>query len=149
MDTPALFTLGATALALVLIPGMQSSQAFTAEPAAPNLAQQIQAGDALFQRHCALCHQANGQGLPMAFPPLAGSDYLLADKDRNITVVLHGLSGKVTVNGKDFNSSMPALSQLHDTEIANILTFAAKAWGNAGEAVSASDVARMRAAKRP
>ena len=46
------------------------------------------------------CHQAEGQGIPSAFPPLAKSDYLNADTDRAIDTVLHGMTGKVTVNGE-------------------------------------------------
>ena len=60
------------------------------------------------QTNCAACHQLNGEGIPQAFPPLAKSDYLNADEKRAIEVVTGGLSGKVTVNGKEFNSVMPA-----------------------------------------
>jgi mono/diheme cytochrome c family protein len=79
------------------------------------------------------------------FPPLAKSDYLMADKQRSIEVVLKGLSGPVTVNGKPFNSVMPPMSQLRDDEIAHILTYVRNAWGNQGDQVTAAEVKTTRA----
>ncbi|MFA5940184.1 MAG: copper-containing nitrite reductase [Sinimarinibacterium sp.] len=107
--------------------------------------QQIKAGGSLYNGTCSVCHQANGEGLPDVFPPLAKSDFLMADKTRAITVVLNGLSGKVTVNGKDFTSVMPPMSQLNDDEVANILSYVTNSWGNQGPAVSPEEVAKVRA----
>ncbi|MGH8286585.1 MAG: copper-containing nitrite reductase, partial [Steroidobacteraceae bacterium] len=76
--------------------------------------QQVAAGAALFNGTCSVCHQDTGAGLPDVFPPLARSDYLLADRKRAIALVLNGLSGPVTVNGKTYNSVMPPMSQLND-----------------------------------
>jgi nitrite reductase (NO-forming) len=109
-------------------------------------ADQIAAGAQLFQGTCSPCHQPTGQGVPNAFPPLAGSDFLMADKSRAIGIVLNGKTGPVTVNGKDFNSVMPPLSQLPDDDIANILTFVRNSWGNSGDAVSDDEVTAMRKA---
>jgi len=111
--------------------------------------QQIKAGAALFNGTCSVCHQANGEGLPNVFPPLAKSDFL-ADKKRTIGVVLNGLSGAVTVNGKAYNSVMPPMSQLNDDEVANILTYVYNSWGNKSATVSAGEVKAVRATtKRP
>ena len=66
------------------------------------------------------------------FPPLAKSDYLAKGPKLAIGVVLHGLSGKVTVNGQDYNSVMPPMNQLNDDEVANILTYVYNSWGNPG-----------------
>lgn len=112
--------------------------------------QQMKAGEVLFKGTCSACHQESGAGLPGVFPPLAKSDYLLADRKRAIAVVLNGLTGPVTVNGTDYNSVMPPMSQLNDDEIANILTFALNSWGNSDGVVSRSEVAQVRATtKRP
>ncbi|HZR38196.1 MAG TPA: copper-containing nitrite reductase [Nevskia sp.] len=112
--------------------------------------QQIKAGEARFTGTCSVCHQANGRGLPNVFPPLAGSDFLMADKQRSIGIVLNGLSGKVSVNGAAFDSVMPPMSQLNDDELANILTYVRNTWGNSGEAVSAAEVKAVRdSTKRP
>lgn len=105
----------------------------------------IARGEALFGQSCAACHQANGEGIPGAFPPLAKSDYLLADRDRAIGVVLRGLVGPVTVNGVTYESAMPPMP-LDDNDAAAVLTYVLQAWGNQGSAVSPADVARVRAA---
>ena len=69
-------------------------------------AERIAAGKAVYAQTCFACHQANGQGVPNAFPPLAGSDYLNANVDRAIGIVLNGNKGKITVNGKEYNGIM-------------------------------------------
>ncbi|MGH8481199.1 MAG: c-type cytochrome, partial [Nevskiaceae bacterium] len=67
-----------------------------------------------------------------------------------IGVVLNGLTGKVTVNGKDYNSVMPPMSQLSNDEVASILTYVMNEWGNSGAAVTPGEVAKVRAlTKRP
>ena len=63
-----------------------------------------------------------------------------------IEAVLRGLSGKVTVNGTDYNSVMPPMNQLNDDEVANILTYVFNSWGNPGHVVSKDDVKKVRAA---
>ncbi len=108
-------------------------------------ADQVAAGEKVYQAACLACHQADGKGLPNAFPPLAGSDYLAADLERAIGVVLHGLQGAVTVNGVTYNSVMPPMAQLSDREIADALTFAMNSWGNRLGSVSAAQVAAIRA----
>jgi nitrite reductase (NO-forming) len=108
--------------------------------------EQVRAGQALFAGTCSVCHQSNGAGLPGVFPPLAKSDFLAADLTRAMRVVLHGLNGKVTVNGQEYNSVMPPMNQLTDDEVANILTYVLNSWGNPGGRVSKEDVTKQRAA---
>jgi nitrite reductase (NO-forming) len=107
--------------------------------------QQIGAGEVLFKGTCSACHQDKGQGIPGVFPPLAKSDYLLADPQRAIGIALNGLTGKVTVNGTVYDSVMPPMSQLNDDEIANILTFTLNSWGNSSGAVTSEQVKAVRA----
>ncbi|MBA3854379.1 MAG: nitrite reductase, copper-containing [Gemmatimonas sp.] len=114
-------------------------------PTAKNRAEQIAMGERVFAQNCAACHQPNGSGLAGAFPPLAASDFLNADPKRAIGVVLHGLSGPVTVNGVQYNSLMPALS-LNDEDIANVLTYVYSQWGNNGTRVTPDQVKAARAA---
>jgi len=106
----------------------------------------LEAGRQVFERACLACHQADGRGLPGAFPPLAGSDYLLAEPQRGIEATVKGLQGELVVNGARFNSVMPAMVQLSDREIADALTYALNSWGNAGGIVAADAVAAARAA---
>jgi len=111
------------------------------------LQDQVQAGQALFAGTCSVCHQANGAGLPGVFPPLAKSDFLAADAKRSIDVVLHGLTGKVKVNGSDYNSVMPPMNQLNDDEVANILTYVLNSFGNGGGRILTEVVKKARATK--
>jgi nitrite reductase (NO-forming) len=103
----------------------------------------IARGMHLYQTVCAACHQADGRGLPNAIPPLAGSDFLLANKERAVRVLLQGLSGPIVVNGKDFNGVMPKLP-LTDEDIAGALSFVRSSFGNSESAVSIADVRKAR-----
>jgi nitrite reductase (NO-forming) len=103
------------------------------------------AGQSLYQTYCMGCHQAEGQGTPGTFPPLAKSDYLVADTARVIETVLNGLHGPLQVNGQSYNGTMPPMGHLKDEEIAEILTYVRSAWGNAGGPVSAAEVTGVRA----
>ncbi len=100
-------------------------------------------GQVVFKRICSACHQADGKGLPNAFPPLAGSDYLLADKFRAVRQVIKGSSGKITVNGTEFNGVMPP-QPLNDSDIANVLTYVYHSFGNSGPDVSPAEVKSVR-----
>ena len=103
------------------------------------------AGQHLYQTYCMGCHQAEGQGIPGTFPPLAKSDYALADTSRTIETVVNGLHGPIEVNGQQYNATMPPMGHLKDQEIADILSYVRSSWGNAAHPVSAADVAAVRA----
>lgn len=102
-------------------------------------------GKRVYEANCASCHLADGAGVPRAFPPLAKSDFLMKDKTRSIQIVLKGLSGKIVVNGKEFNGVMPAVV-MDDEKIASVLTYVRNSFGNSGEIVSKDDVKQVRAA---
>ncbi len=123
--------------------GIQEIAAAPAPPADLSFEERLEAGGRVFAQNCAACHQPEGQGMTGAFPPLAGSDFLLADRDRAIGVVINGLSGPITVNGTDYNGVMPGV-RLSDADVANALTFVMKSWGNNGPEVTSTDVARVR-----
>jgi nitrite reductase (NO-forming) len=104
----------------------------------------IDAGAKVYASTCGACHQPTGRGLANAFPPLAGSDYLMADKSRAISIVLGGLKGPVTVNGQAYDNMMPPQSHLSDEDLANVLTFVRNSWGNTGDVVTKQEVAARR-----
>jgi mono/diheme cytochrome c family protein len=106
-------------------------------------AERIELGRRLFSSICAACHQPTGQGLPNVFPPLAGSDFLNADKNRAIKIVINGRQGEVVVNGSKFNNSMPSFP-LSDQDIANTLTFVYNSFGNSGLEVTPEEVNALR-----
>jgi nitrite reductase (NO-forming) len=91
------------------------------------------------------CHQAEGQGIPGTFPPLAKSDYLMADTGRAIETVLNGLTGPLEVNGQQYHGTMPPMGHLKDDDIAEVLSYIRSSWGNAEPPVSAAEVASVRA----
>lgn len=108
-----------------------------------SLEEKISSGKSLYNKTCFACHQANGQGIPNAFPPLAKSDYLNADEKRAIGVVIHGKSGEITVNGTKYNSVMTK-QNLTDEEVADVLTYIYSAWGNNKTNVKTSTVQEVR-----
>ena len=106
---------------------------------------QVEKGKQVYMGLCFACHQVDGKGLPGAFPPLAGSDYMLADRDRAIRTVLKGMTGPVTVNGVTFNSAMPPQEAvLTDAQIADVLTYVFNAFGNTGDAFTRDQVKAIR-----
>ncbi len=110
---------------------------------AQDKAQSIERGKQVYTTLCIACHQADGKGLPGAFPPLANSDYLLNDIDKGIHAVKYGLQGEITVNGVKYNSVMVS-QQLSDQEVADVLNYVLNSWGNKGEFIT---VARVQGVK--
>jgi nitrite reductase (NO-forming) len=104
---------------------------------------QMEKGKLVFMQNCSMCHQLDGKGLPGVFPPLAQSDFLMADKDRSVRIALRGLSGPITVNGATYDNLMPQLP-LTDEQVANVLTFIRNSWGNQGDAISLEEVKQVR-----
>lgn len=103
----------------------------------------------LYNTFCGTCHQRNGQGARGRMPPLAGTDWVTGNQERLITVVLNGLQGPLEINGETYNSVMPPHRFLKDDEIATILTYIRKSFGNQASAVSEEEVRRVRAKMAP
>ena len=106
--------------------------------------QGLDAGKAAYLANCAACHQAEGTGLAGAFPPLAKADYLNADVDRAIEIVLKGKQGPIEVNGQKFDAVMPAQSHISDEDIAALMTFVTHSWGNTPVVVTEDRVEAVR-----
>jgi nitrite reductase (NO-forming)/hydroxylamine reductase len=116
-----------------------------AEVAAGSAEALMAQGQAVYNANCAACHQPDGKGLKGAFPPLADSDFLQGDRRRVIGAALFGLTGPITVNGEEYNGVMPSLGHLRDEDLAAALTYVFGSWGNDLAAVSAAEVASIRA----
>jgi cytochrome c oxidase cbb3-type subunit 2 len=123
------------------------------------LATQIESGKEIYSKlapgggMCVACHLPNGQGQPGAFPPLAGSDWVLGDKDRLIKISIHGLQGEIMVNGDKYVGVMqgfgqPLASPLNDQQIADVLTYIRNEWGNSVSAISPEEVKAVRDAEK-
>ncbi len=109
-------------------------------------------GEKTYKAYCQTCHQANGQGTPGVYPPLAKSDYLTSQpKDKVIQSVVYGLSGEITVNGKKYNGVMnPLPSNYTDKDVADVVSYIYGSWGNSGTAVTEADVKAAKASyKKP
>jgi mono/diheme cytochrome c family protein len=104
-------------------------------------------GKKLYSSVCASCHQANGMGVPGVYPPLAKSDWVNHD-ERAIRILLHGLQGPIKVDGKDYNSVMPAIGpggyNFTDEKIAHVLTYVRQEWGNTARPITTGQVTEVR-----
>ncbi len=113
--------------------------------AAPASAGAAVDGAAIYASRCVACHQAGGVGLPGVFPPLAGSEWVAGKETTLAALVLHGVSGALTVKGSTYNGAMPAFgTQLQDAELAAVLTHVRSQWGNRAAPVTADTVAAVR-----
>jgi mono/diheme cytochrome c family protein len=102
-------------------------------------------GKAQYSAICVACHQPSGLGLPGIFPPLVGSEYVSGSSERLIAIILHGVSGPISVDGKIYNNVMPAQgSVLNDTKIAQVASFVRSNFGSGASQVLPSQVAVVR-----
>lgn len=103
-------------------------------------------GAALYATTCAACHQATGQGVPGAFPPLDGSAYVQSNNvDRLASIMLYGLKGPISVKGTQYNNiMMPQGGVLKDEELAAVATYIRSTWSNKSGPVEVSVFANMR-----
>lgn len=86
------------------------------------VAELVERGENVYEANCAACHQANGQGVPGAFPALVGAGSVIGSQDKQIDILLNGQG-----------AGMPAWRQLSDVEIAAVITYTRQAWANAGK----------------
>ncbi len=134
--------------------GGPASTAATSPPAsataAGGYAYDAAKGKQAYDNTCSACHQATGEGVPGAFPPLAGNPVVNdPDSTTQIHTVLDGKSGKITVQGASYNGTMPGFaSQLSDIEIANLVNYERSNWGNHGKPIAPADVAAIHAGKK-
>jgi mono/diheme cytochrome c family protein len=107
---------------------------------------QQMSGAAVYNSKCSSCHQANGQGMPGAFPPLADSPYVIDDPAIPVKIVLRGMQGPIEVKGTTYNGMMPAWADLlTDEEIAAVVShIRSELGGNSAEPVDTAFVAGLR-----
>lgn len=103
-------------------------------------------GKALYLEHCAGCHKGDGSGYVTVIPPLVNSDYIATDVNRLVSVAVDGLSGPITVNGLRYEGVMPAMSHLSDVELAAILNYVLRQWGNQAYEFSGQEIGDYRRA---
>lgn len=102
-------------------------------------------GKKLFITHCSVCHMPNGLGVKGAFPPLAETKWTLGPAEVMIDIVLNGFDEPIEINGDKYVTPMAALPHIKDDELAAILTYVRSSFGNDASAVTAEEVAEVRA----
>ena len=96
----------------------------------------IARGEKVFGANCAACHQANGQGVPPAFPPLDGAAIVLGPREAQIETLLKGRPGTAMAS---------FAGQLSDTDLAAVITYTRNAWSNStGELVEPVEIRAAR-----
>ncbi|HWA35940.1 MAG TPA: c-type cytochrome [Cyclobacteriaceae bacterium] len=108
-----------------------------------DLKSSIARGKETYTAYCVSCHMEQGEGIEDVYPPLAKSDYMMADKKRSIQQVLKGVSGEIKVKGKTYNSEMTGFD-LSDQEVSDVLNYVRNSFGNKGDAVTPEQVKAAR-----
>lgn len=106
------------------------------------------AGKKIYMEKCIVCHQATGEGIAGAFPPLKNSDYLLADKVRAVAQTLNGSHEVMVVNGVSYNAPMPPQVDTKEDAVA-VINYVLNSFGNNGGTVSLEDVKDVVVKPRP
>jgi putative membrane-bound dehydrogenase-like protein len=101
-------------------------------------------GAKVYTNTCVACHGIDAKGVPEAFPPLAGSEWVTGDPKVPIRIILSGLMGPITVNGETFASAMPPLNMLSNAEIADVLTYVRQSFSNDAAPVTEAEVNALR-----
>lgn len=100
---------------------------------------QMAKGEQIYKTKCIVCHQATGLGVPAVFPPLANSDYLLADKVRAVSQALNGSKMEITVNGSKYTQEMPQQVDTKEDAVA-VINYVLNNFGNKGGYVTLAEV---------
>ncbi len=108
-----------------------------------NLTESIARGKNIYVAQCLTCHMEAGEGIEGVYPPLAKSDYLMADKKRSAQQVLYGATGEMKVNGKVYNTEMSAFD-LTDQQASDVLNYIRNSFGNKGGAITLDEVKAAR-----
>ena len=100
-------------------------------------------GQEIYTTYCMSCHMEQGEGLEDVYPPLAKSDYMMADKNRMIQQILYGANMPMKVNGKNYNAEMTGFD-LIDEEVSDLANYICNSFGNKSAAVMPEEVKAAR-----
>jgi len=102
------------------------ASSFTQDPKSAS----IKRGLEVYTNNCQSCHLEKGEGVEGTYPPLAKSDYLMKDPKQALSIIIKGQDTPITVNGKSYESYMPAQDYLTDEQIADVVNYISNTWGN-------------------
>jgi nitrite reductase (NO-forming) len=108
-----------------------------------SLKESVERGKDIYIANCLTCHLDQGEGIEGVYPPLAKSDYLMADKKRSVQQVLYGATGEMKVNGQTYNTEMAGID-LNDQQAADVVNYIRNSFGNKGAMVTPDEVKASR-----
>jgi mono/diheme cytochrome c family protein len=100
-------------------------------------------GEQLFIQHCSNCHQKDGKGLGLLYPPVNQSDFIEENFEKVICIIRNGIKGDIVVNGNTYNKEMPPMPALTDLEIAEITTYLYNTWGREKGIIEVKDASQI------
>lgn len=135
VDRISFLTFLISALHIACVPGSDKR-----EDQSVKFQQYFVAGEALYQKNCANCHQVNGTGLGKVYPPLEKSDFMEKNFEEVVCLLKFGKKGEIWVNGSMYNQEMKGIPELSNLEMAEIITYVYNSWGNSRGLVEVSEV---------
>jgi glucose/arabinose dehydrogenase len=100
-------------------------------------------GAELYRQYCAACHGGEGRGIPNAFPPLAGADFLVQHREKALRAPLEGLKERIEVNGAAYQGWMPPVI-LDDAQLTAVFNHIFTSFGNSLPTVTVEEIAALR-----
>lgn len=138
------------ALLLLIVPFTLKAQAKKSVASKSTAVSQtvIERGKVVYANNCLTCHQADGSGVPRLNPPLIKNQWVLGKKSVLAKQILYGSQGKIEIEGETFSNTMPALPQLTDQQIADVITYVRNSFGNKASAMTSAEVKAVRSEKK-
>lgn len=101
-------------------------------------------GKGIYMQTCMACHQPTGLGIPGAFPPFDGSEWVVGDTRRLVALVIKGYTGPITVKGVPYNNILIAVDTQfpilkENAKLADVLNYIRTAWSNKADAAITPD----------
>ena len=129
-------------------PGVSQNEGPSIDWSNPPVEELLKLGGRIYSNNCQACHQANGQGLAGAFPPLDASPWVLDSEERFAKLLLRGLQGQIEVLGAQYNGVMPSYGEnglnLKNHELAAVMTYVRQSWSNSAAEVMPDTIAAVR-----
>jgi mono/diheme cytochrome c family protein/glucose/arabinose dehydrogenase len=125
--------------ALAAAPAAAATVALTDDEAA-----RVRAGERVFARACAACHQLDGRGMAGLAPPLRDSEWVTGEVDVLARIALHGVRGPLEVASTRWNLEMPGQRHLSDTDLAAVLGYLRRAFGHGASVPTVAEISALR-----